>query len=157
MSKGRPHSVAMNINPNTRLIPPTPDDLKPDGARFWIRTYSHAHWLDGELDFYSVYLAAKLVDDIAEARVEISKTGRYQVLPNGVSSRSAASIDLEHLHISLNSYLAVLGLTPTDRAKMGIAPNLENDVLAELSRRRRARELQNQENRSLSRSGPIEE
>lgn len=73
--------------------------------------------------------------------------GRYQVLPNGVTARSAASVDLEHLHVSLNSYLAALGLTPTDRAKMGIAPRQEFDALAELSRRRLARDMEQQEAR----------
>ena len=147
MSKGRPNALVLSNNMEPRIIPPSPEDLKSEGSSFWLRTFSNAHWLDSELDFYSVYLAAKLVDDIAEARLEITKTGRYQVLPNGVSSRSAASIDLEHLHTSLNSYLAALGLTPTDRVKMGIAPKQENDALAELARRRLARELEDQKAR----------
>jgi|688.fasta_scaffold1203676_1 hypothetical protein len=108
---------------------------------FWIHTFSNAHWLDSEADKYVVYLAAKIVDDLAIARREIESTGRYQILPNGVSARSAAAIDLEHLQVSLNSYLAALGLTPTDRAKMGVIPKQENDVLAELNRRRLEREI----------------
>jgi len=144
MSKGRPNAIVMSNNMEPRIIPPAPEDLNSEGRGFWLRTFSNAQWLDNELDFYSVYLAAKLVDDIAEARREISKSGRYQVLPNGVTARSAASVDLEHLHTSLNSYLAALGLTPTDRAKMGITPKPENDALAELARRRLAREIESQ-------------
>ncbi len=102
------------------------------------------------MDYHAVYLAAKLFDDIADARLEIANTGRYQVLPNGVTARSAASIDLEHLHISLNSYLAALGLTPTNRAKMGIAQKHESDPLAELSKRRLAREIESQKHASIS-------
>ena len=71
---------------------------------------------------------------------EVIKSGSYKILPNGVSARSAASIDLEHLNISLNSYLSALGLTPTGRAKMGIEARQHNDPLSELSRRRLARE-----------------
>jgi hypothetical protein len=149
MSKGRPKTIVMDMNSNTRVIPPAPEDLAEAGNKFWLRTFSNAHWLDGEQDFYTVYLASKLVDDIAEAREQITKTGRYQVLPNGVTARSAASVDLEHLHISLNSYLAALGLTPTDRAKMGIAPRQEFDALAELSKRRLAREMEQQEARKV--------
>lgn len=137
----------MDLNSNTRVIPPAPEDLAEAGNKFWLRTFSNAHWLDGEQDFYTVYLASKLIDDIAEAREQITKTGRYQVLPNGVTARSAASVDLEHLHVSLNSYLAALGLTPTDRTKMGIAPRQEFDALAELTRRRQAREIENQKGR----------
>lgn len=137
----------MDVNSNTRIIPPAPEDLAKAGSKFWLRTFSNAHWLDSEQDFYTVYLASKLVDDIAEAREQITKTGRYQILPNGVTARSAASVDLEHLHVSLNSYLAALGLTPTDRAKMGIAPRQEFDALAELTRRRQAREIENQKGR----------
>ncbi len=150
MSKGRPNSLVISSQSETRIIPPAPDDLRLEGTSFWLRTFSNSRWLDSELDFYSVYLAAKLVDDIAEARSEIAKTGRYQVLPNGVSARSAASIDLEHLHTSLNSYLAALGLTPTDRAKMGVGPAQQDDALAELSRRRMAREEEAQRTRSQS-------
>ena len=142
MSKGRPNAIVMSNNMEPRIIPTAPEDLNSEGRGFWIRTFSNAQWLDSELDFYSVYLAAKLVDDIAEARIEISKSGRYQVLPNGVTARSAALVDLEHLHTSLNSYLAALGLTPTDRAKLGIEPKQETDALAELARRRLVRENQ---------------
>ncbi len=144
MSKGRPSSIVVSTPSATRVLPPVPGDLRLEGSSFWLKTFSNAHWLDEELDFYVVYLASKLVDDLAEARQEITNTGRYQVLPNGVSARSAASIDLEHLHVSLNSYLAALGLTPTDRARMGIAPKHENDALAELKKRRLARALESQ-------------
>lgn len=147
MSKGRPNALVISSSPKARIIPPVPEDLKLEGSSFWLRTFSNAHWLDNELDFFAVHLAARLVDDIATARLEIAKNGRYQVLPNGVTARTAASIDLEHLHTSLNSYLAALGLTPTDRAKMGIAPKQENDALAELSRRRLAREIESQKAR----------
>ena len=147
MSKGRPNALVLSNTMEPRVIPPSPEDLNSEGRSFWLRTFSNAHWLDNELDFYSVYLAAKLVDDISEARLETAKNGRYQVLPNGVTARSAASIDLEHLHTSLNSYLAALGLTPTDRAKMGITPKQENDALAELARRRLAREIESQKHR----------
>jgi hypothetical protein len=142
MSKGRPNSLVNRSSSETRIIPPVPEDLHLEGSSFWLRTFGNSQWLDSELDFYSVYLAAKLVDDIAEARLEIAKTGRYQTLPNGVCARSAATIDLEHLHASLNSYLAALGLTPTVRVKMGIAPKQENDALAELAKRRLAREIE---------------
>lgn len=147
MSKGRPNFVAQYTNGDSRIIPSIPSDLKVEGANFWTHTFSNAHWLDSEADKYVVYLASKVVDDISVARQEIDKTGRYQVLPNGLSARSAASIDLEHLQVSLNSYLAAIGLTPTDRVKMGIAPKQEKDVLEELSRRRYERAItQNQNN-----------
>jgi hypothetical protein len=140
MPKGRPNAVSNKSSAEVRVIPSVPEGLGREGAHFWAKTFTSAEWLDYEMDFYCVFLAAKIVDDISIARQEVLRSGRYQILPNGVSARSAASIDLEHLHISLNSYLSALGLTPTGRAKMGIEARQENDPLAELSRRRLARE-----------------
>jgi hypothetical protein len=136
MSKGRPNAVsALPVSVN-RVIPRTPIGLNEPGSEFWNHTFRHAHWLDADADFYVVYSAAKVVDEIFQARAEIERSGRYQILPNGVSARSAAAIDLEHLQVSFNSFLAALGLTPTDRSKMGVAPKEESDVFAELERRR---------------------
>ena len=139
MSRGRPKSITQVAIVASRMIPVIPSDLQEEGSKFWSRTFSHAHWLDPEADYYAVHLAAKVVDDIEIARAEIKESGRYQTLPNGASARSAAAVDLEHLHISLNSYLAALGLTPTDRARMGVVSKEELDVFAELSRRRAER------------------
>lgn len=136
MSKGRPAAVVTALAPGNRIIPKVPEGLKEAGTQFWDHTFTHAHWLDSDTDFFIVYSAAKVIDDIAIARSEIDKFGRYQKLPNGVVARSAAAIDLEHLLISMNSYLAALGLTPTDRARLGIVVKQQDDVFAELARRR---------------------
>ncbi len=47
MSKGRPNFITPSLNRGSRQIPETPADLKDDGAKFWIRTFTHALDLAG--------------------------------------------------------------------------------------------------------------
>jgi P27 family predicted phage terminase small subunit len=135
--------------PQTHLIKATqssyqaqpPEDLKDDGLKLWAAVFNRATWLDPELDGHLVAQAARFADDLKNARDEIAKSGRYVLIPNGSLIRSAAVVDVEKLTISLNAALSALGLTPTDRARLGQVIGAETDALTELERRRNARRI----------------
>lgn len=145
MSRGRPPAMQIQAQAQFQsegapLEPP--DGLNEVGQAFWCTVFATAKWLDPRLDGFIVREAALLVQDMNEARAEIARSGRYQTVPNGSTVRSAAVVDHEKLQIQLNSYLAVLGLTPSDRNRLGVYVHSEDDPLVELGRRREQRRLE---------------
>ena len=113
-----------------------PKDLGIEGRLFWERVFEFATWINADLDSYLVAQAARLSDDMAEARRDIATNGRYISNPNGSRQRSPAVVDLEKLITSQNLYLTSLGLTPSDRARLGIATVKTFDELDLLNLRR---------------------
>ena len=146
MSKGRPTAVGYGtymVQPPAGHAP-APADLDSVGVTFWDTVFASATWLDPKIDGYVVRQAAFLAQDIEDARAEFRRTGRYQEIPNGSIIRSAGVTDLERLQIQQNSYLAALGLTPTDRARLGVETYREDSPLVELQRRREARMIEHE-------------
>ena len=144
MSKGRPVAAVLHDLPITPqpVVPVTPESLGEAGAALWVDIFRAAVWLNMALDGYLVEQACLLADDMAQARAEIVSSGRYQTIPNGSTIRAAAVVDLERLAIQQNSYLAALGLTPSDRARLGVQSAAVYDPFKELERRREERRLQ---------------
>ena len=144
MSKGRPASAALKAQPaivGSVGSTDAPKDLNPIGEAFWRMVFTSAKWLDPAIDGFIVREAALLAQDMAEARAEVARSGRYQTIPNGSTVRSAAVIDLEKLQVQQNAYLSALGLTPSDRARLGVHIYSDNDPLVVLARRREERRL----------------
>jgi len=141
---GRPVATELKKHaPNvSATIPPAPFDLGDHGKAFWEQTFKFATWLTPELDSYLVAQAARLSDDMSEARKEILTNGRYILNPNGSRQRSPAVVDLEKLAVTQNLYLTSLGLTPSDRARLGLAAIAVFDELDLLQQRRDERELE---------------
>jgi P27 family predicted phage terminase small subunit len=140
-------------------IPTPPDTLGEDGRRFHAEAWASASWLQPRADRWLVESAAQLVDDMADARAEIARSGRYHTLPNGIQSRSPAAVDLERLAITLNALLASLGLSPADRARLGIATLESESVLMKLERRRadrRAESWADERSRLVARIAELE-
>ena len=144
MSRGRPPAAIMQAQTDSHSeVSPVdvPDGLNEVGEAFWCTVFTTAKWLDPRLDGFIVREAALLVQDMNDARAEIRRSGRYQTIPNGSVVRSAAVVDHEKLQIQLNSYLAVLGLTPSDRNRLGVYVQSADDPLVILSQRREERRL----------------
>ena len=127
---GSSHPISNSTTPNP------PADLGIHGQLFWDTVFEFATWINADLDSYLVAQAARLSDDMAEARRDIATNGRYISNPNGSRQRSPAVVDLEKLITSQNLYLTSLGLTPSDRARLGIATVKTFDELDLLNLRR---------------------
>lgn len=141
MSRGRPVSVALHSLELSKVavVPDPPASLGVAGRRLWADVFQAAVWLNLALDGYLVEQVALLADDMVAAREEIGRSGTYQRIPNGSLVRSAAVVDLEHLAVQQNAYLSALGLTPSDRARLGVQGVDVDDPLRELERRREER------------------
>ena len=139
---GRPTTASISQPmPRSGSLPPAmPEDLGLHGQMFWEAAFKFATWINADLDSYLVAQAARLSDDMAAARADIAVNGRYISNPNGSRQRSPAVVDLEKLITSQSLYLTSLGLTPSDRMRLGIAIVKSLDELDVLNARRLERQ-----------------
>ena len=127
-SGGRPLPEASSVValPMAPGIPDPPVELKLEGRRFWERSWGiHITWVSPDSDMETVLQAARLVDDIADARESFRATHdvKYGRL-------------IVHLSESLRKCLSDLGFTPVARARLGVAEVKRVSALEELIAKR---------------------
>lgn len=114
------------------MVEDPPDPLRPlgpDGLALWARTWTSGRaWL-ASTDADLVQLAAEALDERVALRVA--------VLADPSDWRARAG--LRALDAQVSGYLAALGFTPTDRARMGVAEVREVSKLDALRHRQAAR------------------
>jgi hypothetical protein len=137
----KPITGLLKTPKSTQEIPTPPEGLGQAGLEFWRVIFTRADWLDPELDGPLVEQAARFSDDLKAARDEVAKHGRYFQIPNGSLVRAAAVVDIEKLTISQNAAISALGITPTDRARLGLLVGKHQDELTELEARRIKRQI----------------
>jgi hypothetical protein len=80
-------------------------------------------------------------DESEEIRrvLAIGEEKRYYVLSNGQQVTSPLVKQLKELRVQMTGWLAALGYSPTDRARLGVGEVRQTDALDELERRRQER------------------
>lgn len=127
-----PKQVAEVVSLPVQNAPEPHRPLGQQGHDLWDRVWrSCAAWLKVESDAEQVLLVCEMTDE----RVRL----RYQVLndPNAWRERRA----LRDLEKSIQSALGSLGMTPVDRARLGVSEVKENPLAklhAEVAARRAA-------------------
>lgn len=125
---------------------PTPPPLGYDGLELWNRVWSNGKaWLSPQVDYPLVAMLCQAQDEAEEIRrvLAVGEEKRYYVLPNGQQVTSPLVKQLKELRVQITGWLAALGLSPTDRARLGIGEVRHEDALDELERRRRERRVAN--------------
>lgn len=132
---GNPGKRALPERSNVVAISPapgTPDPARPlgrDGLQLWDRAWRAArHWLAPDTDCDLLLLTCEQVDERAALRAV--------VLDGGDRDDRRALRELEK---SIVSNLSLLGFTPTDRSRLGIAEVVAMSKLEELQRARQSR------------------
>jgi hypothetical protein len=115
--------------------PIEPFGLSGQGSDFWGAVWG-CNWISHKSDYYLVLLTAEAITE-REALKELVAS-----IPENTKARSA----LRELDRQIVSQLALLGLSPSDRARLGIAEVKKESKLEELLRRKaeREKELANQ-------------
>jgi hypothetical protein len=155
---GKPAEVQRALgNPGHRSIPvaplpgealdvsgdaPAPPILKPDGLALWQHIWDAGRkWLSPEVDFTLVRLICEAHDEISEIRqaFESGAVERTYVTSNGTYVSHPYIAQLKDLRIQTTSWLAAIGFSPSDRARLGLAEVRVRNELDDLERRRRER------------------
>jgi phage terminase small subunit len=80
-------------------------------------------------------------EDIRRA-MRVGDIPRYYVLANGQQVTHPLVNQLKDLRTQITGWLAALGFSPTDRARLGLTEVRQSDALDELERRRQDRASQ---------------
>jgi P27 family predicted phage terminase small subunit len=98
-------------------------------------------WLSPESDAHVVTLLCQTHDEAEQIRraLAIGEVARTYVLPNGSHVTHPYVSQLKELRAQMTGWLAALGFSPADRARMNLGEVRGTDVLDELERRRQER------------------
>lgn len=132
---GRPLPV-----PATALPPATREDLEPmrplgpDGRALWDRTWHiSAAWISADTDVELLQLTCELLDERQLRRAEV-----LAMLAEGIWCKDQSSA-LRAIEAAIVANLQTLGLTPTDRARLGVAEVMTQSTLDKLRERQAQR------------------
>ena len=128
-------------NPGKRALPPassvvalpqidrTPEASRPLGTygkQFWERVWDMgSSWISSNTDYEAMLMTAEMVDERWNLRVK--------VMTDGAARDRRALRDLDR---AIQSQLSLLGLTPADRTRLGVAEVKKMSKLAELRQMR---------------------
>lgn len=112
------------------------------GLELWERVWSAGRsWLSPASDFDVVVLLCHAADEAEDLRLGLARGDfpRFYSLPNGSEVTHPAVTQLKDLRAQMTSWLASLGFSPADRARLGVGEVRQADFMDELERRRRER------------------
>jgi P27 family predicted phage terminase small subunit len=121
---------------------PTPPVLGIDGIRLWNQLWAAGKtWLSPDADAHIVELLCQAQDEVQEIRraIAIGEVPRFYKLPNGSFVSHPLVTQLQQLRSQSTAWLAALGFSPADRARLGLAEVRQSDALDELNARRASR------------------
>jgi selenocysteine lyase/cysteine desulfurase len=107
----------------------TPEASRPlgtHGKQFWDRVWEMGStWISSNTDYEAMLMTAEMVDERWNLRVKVMR--------EGVARDRRALRDLDR---AIQSQLSLLGLTPADRTRLGVAEVKKMSKLAELRQMR---------------------
>lgn len=121
---------------------PTPPPLREDGLALWSHVWTAGRsWLSPDSDRTVVTLICQAQDEAEELRKGLNsgEFPRVYTHSNGAYVTSPYVTQLKELRTQLTAWLAAIGFTPSDRARLGLSEVRVRDELDELQKRRDAR------------------
>ena len=118
---------------------PTPPPLGVDGRALWDHIWEAGRtWLSPDSDITIVTHLCQAHDEAEEIRraLALGDIPRFYKLPNGSLVSHPLITQLKDLRAQMTAWLAAIGFSPADRARLGIGEVRTNDALDELQRRR---------------------
>lgn len=127
--------------PAASAVPRRPS-LGIDGAEMWDQIWNAGRgWLSPDSDAHVITLLCQAHDEAEQIRrsLAIGEVPRTYVLPNGSHVTHPLVSQLKELRSQMTAWLASLGFSPADRARLSLGEVRQNDALDELERRRMER------------------
>ena len=123
-------------------IPAPPSDLTDLGLALWSHTWEAGRqWLSPEADYQVVWLLCQAHEEIEQMRAAFAdgSAERTYISSNGSIVSHPYIAQIKDLRVQSTSWLAALGFSPADRARLGLAEVRVRDELDDLMRRRNDR------------------
>jgi P27 family predicted phage terminase small subunit len=124
------------VAPASATPRPPRAQLEEKGKEMWAKVWQHG-WLT-PADQPIVVMLCQAADERAKLREELEATPRWYQNKNGQIVSHPAVSQLRELEKQVTQWLSLLGFTPTDRARLGVAEAQTISKLDELNSRRRS-------------------
>jgi P27 family predicted phage terminase small subunit len=134
-----PAAPAPNQGLRGSVTIPVAPPLSVDARDLWDKIWTAGRtWLSPESDYLIVTYVCQTHDELEEIRRSIStgQVKRFYTLPNGSMVTHPLVSQLKDLRSQMTAWLASLGFSPADRARLGIGEVRINDALDDLQHKR---------------------
>jgi P27 family predicted phage terminase small subunit len=127
--------------------PEPPYPLEVTGQYYWVQTWSAGKsWLSPDVDLQIVYDICANRDECARIQDEIEKLpARFYETKAGQLVTHPLITQLRALETQRTAWMAAIGFSPADRARLGLAEVRIADELDALNEKRRQREARDSE------------
>jgi P27 family predicted phage terminase small subunit len=122
---------------STQMLPELPSDLGARGELEWYKMWEFGTWLRPQEDYRWLEMICRSYDDINTFRAQILKDG---LVIKGYAGQAVAHpliAEVRSAERTIQKCLSVLGFSPTDRARLGLAEIKRKTGLADLQNRTR--------------------
>ena len=110
---------AILIDPVERDLEP-PSSLSNDGAREWKRILSTCPWI-GPSDIQNLRLYCEAIERRSHLLATLAEQGWVLYTDRGYAYLNPAAGALSTTETQLTKWMSLLGLTPSDRGRLGVA------------------------------------
>jgi P27 family predicted phage terminase small subunit len=125
-------AITGTIVPTTNL-PAVPDGLQERGQVEWGKVWAAGEsWLAPDQDYHWVEMIARAYDEIEAFREKILEDGLIQTGSMGQVIAHPLIAEVRRAEASIQKCLSVLGFSPTDRARLGLAVMKARSKLEEM-------------------------
>ena len=113
-----PRALALVEHAGATLEPP--DTLQDEGAAEWRHVLSNASWI-GPTDLRNLRLHCEALDRRGHLLAELASQGWVLYTDKGYAYQNPAAGALATTEAMITKWLSLLGLTPSDRGRLGVA------------------------------------
>jgi P27 family predicted phage terminase small subunit len=121
--------VAVTLDP--------PDTLGAEGAYEWRLVLGACRWISTS-DLRLLRLYCEALDRRSDLLAECASQGYVLYTDKGYAYQNPAVGALQTTEVQISKWLSLLGLTPSDRTRLGVAEVKAKTTLEELAERKRA-------------------
>ena len=130
-----PHTEIVAYDPAT--VPDIPEGLGTRGTIEWNKLWQSGPWLHPQEDFRWVEMIARAYDEIEIYRARVQHDGLITMGYAGQTVAHPLIKEIRECEKVVQKCLSVLGFSPTDRARLGLAELKRQTNLAKLQEKTR--------------------
>jgi len=112
--------------------PPAPRGLRQRGRLEWRKTWEAGFWLKNDQDYHWIEQIARAYDDIDTYREVVAREGLTVTGSQNQTVAHPLIAEIRRCEQTIRQCLSVLGFSPTDRAKLGLAEAKARGALRKL-------------------------
>jgi P27 family predicted phage terminase small subunit len=121
-------------------VPDPPTGLGDRGTSEWGKIWAAGrHWLHPAEDYHWIEQVVRAYDDIAQFRAEIENTGLIVKGYAGQQTANPLLREIRDCEATIRKCLSMLGFSPTDRARLGLAEIKRQSSLQDLQEKQRSK------------------